>query len=258
LDNKLAVFADNKEEMVLIDFQAVEGQLIFFIRQRAMYKIKDYWDLIQTPEGVIINLRDGIYVTSGDKRDLISLPINDIMKGKTNGISNYETSSIYYNTYEKELMYFYGTPKKLLVYRFETGSWSHMDFTGVTIDNSIDIIDDYSGNMYVVVKDGKVYKMEYNNDIVATFGLSNIDLQELDYAKRLNSITTDTSDIGEIEGMVEIFNTKIEKIERRQINTFNRLLADRKPNDWMNFFISFKGIFYNMGLNFEAFSKRKT
>ena len=149
-------------------------------------------------------------------------------------------------------MYFYGTPKKLLVYRFETGSLSYMDFTGVTIDNNIDIIDDYSGNMYVVTTDG-IYKMDYK-ETLGYFGLSNIDIQELNYSKRLSNITTDAIGTVLVNGLKPNSVTN----EIRKVNLHNKPLADRKPNSWVDFTVGFQGIFYNLGLNMEVFPNRKT
>lgn len=254
LENKLAVFEENKEEMTYVDFQDVEGQLIFFVRGSAMYRIKDYWDLIETPEGIIINLADGIYATNGEKRSLISLPINDIMK------KNYLNSSIYYNSYEKEVLYI--CTKGIYVYRFETDSWSKMDFTGpiqnLTSDNVIDLIDDYLGNMYLVLNDNKIYKIEYKN-ATGKFGLTYMDLQELAVAKRLNWIALD------VTGKVN--NNPATTTNTRKVFFFNKMLKDRKPNQWLDFEFTIEqaikdetpvtGTIYNFEMNFEVFPTRK-
>jgi len=259
IDNKLAVFAENEELMTLIDFQVVSGQLLFFTRGRATYKIKNHWDLIETPEGTIISLKDGIYVSNGDKRTMISLPINDIIR------ENYDTSSIYYNSYEKEVIYFSGN--KLFIYRFETASWSEMDIAGITLKRSdgsepiivnngweptnepvtiIDIIDDYAGNMYGVFSNNKIYKITYQNAI-GTFKLDYVDAQELTYKKRLNWMAVDAD--GSVNG------TTVD--EGRTIYMFNRMLKDRKPNSWIEIGAQFTGTLYNIELDTEIFPTRK-
>jgi hypothetical protein len=235
--------------MVLVDFQAVEGQLIFFVRDSASYKIKNYWDLVETAEGLILNLRDGLDVVQGERRELISLPVNNIMK------KHYETSEIYYNTYEKELMYFYGEgTKKLMIFRFETGTWADMDYAGVTINGDItDIVDDYEGSMYVV-SGNSVYKLEYNIDTIGYFGLTNVDLQELNYKKRLCSITTDVNGYIIVNGL----KPNVGDYNKRTVTQHNKMLSQRKPGNWIDFSIGFKGTFYNLEMDLEVFSRKKT
>jgi len=119
-----------------------------------------------------------------------------------------------------------------------------MDFDGLPTEDIIDIVDNYSGNMYIVLKD-KVYEVEYQ-DTTGKFELNYVDAQELTYKKRLNWMAVDAD--GAVNDIVK---------DGRSIYIFNKKLAERKPDNWITIGAQFSGILYNIELDTEIFPSRK-
>lgn len=241
--NLLGVFSGTRELMTLIDFSPVESSMIFYIKDTLEYKVKDEKDLIETPEGTFIHLKEGVYITNGRERTLISEPINDIVK------RYYSSSNIFYNSYHKQLFYIVMNSKvsALYCFDFETQSWSEYSLPRNYDSKNpiIDFIEDYEGNIYFITK-AESYKLSY----IAKSGeleLSYIDLQEYSISKRINYLAADHTGTIEAVGIAKNENNNPRGIRY----LFNRL-ANRKPIKDIVVGIKFNGSLYGVEMDIET------
>ena len=240
--NLLGVFSPTKELMTLIDFSPVESSMIFYIKDTLQYKVRDEKDIIETPEGIFIHLKEGIYVTNGRERTLISEPINDIIK------ANYTNGNIFYNSYHKQLFYLTVIDRlmKLYCFDFETQSWIEYSLPETfNIENPIiDFIEDYLGKIYFITK-GTSYVLEFISR-EGLLELSYIDLQEYSISKRINYLVADhignikATDIAESNGG-----------DRAIRYLFNKL-DNRKPIKNIVVEVKFNGTLYGIEMDIET------
>lgn len=267
--NNLGVFSKDREEFTMIDFQPVESSMIFYIKDTASYKIRDYYDMVETNEGTILNLKEGIMVTNGYDRTLISEQINDIVE------KYYDESMILFNSSEKIL--FYLCPLGLYAYDFRTRVWNKYDFKSLRSirrvikteqpinpdDLIVDYMEDYEGGFYFVTET-KVYKVTFEDstftDRPARLLISLLDLGEMSYGKILNWVLTDSE--GEVEVRLKDTREFTPISTRKSSNLramlyFNNLLKNRKPLNHLSVEVKFTGVINNIDLDVTPSPKVK-
>lgn len=239
INNRLAIIDVAKNITQIIDYQPVEGNMIFIPVANYELNVKNYFDIIESPEGVILNTSEGLLVVNSEGRQFISNQIKDIVK------TNFNKSSIFYNTFLKELYYTYDD--ELYVYRIETQSWSYM--TGLQKNEYIikNVADDYDGNFYFLVKNRrgyKLFKLDYI-DSVGTIGYRFLDFNENSYKKSLLSISFDHR--GEI-----LFDGKKRLSLQRKVDNIPLSFLKRKYKDYIEFDFSFKGKLYSFEISIDV------
>ena len=244
--NRIGLFEIGKEKLTIIDYSPVEGQMVFQIAGSYQYKVKNYNDIIESAEGIIINTYEGIFIVTDEGRISISNLITDIIK------RNYKNSIIYYNEKLKELYYF--SDECTLLYRFETQSWTKL--TALSNYKIIKIFDDYEGKVYIIAD-----KTLLNGDIVRVFGTinykdaeglieyNNVTLNEIASYKILEALAFD------YKGKISFVNRNIESNDRNADIIYNPL-ENRKVDKYLNFNIKFKGIIYNLEVFYQIFSSK--
>lgn len=274
LGTNLGVFSKNKEEFTMIDFQPVESSMIFYVKETASYKIRDYFDIIETNEGMILNLREGIVVTNGYGRTLISEQINDIIE------KNYDNSTIFFNSYLKHLYYFCNDG--LFMYDFKTQTWTQFElpeetsgfrnmariFKGdapLTQMPIIDYIEDYEGNFYFVTATS-VWKVELIlsdlSDRPGYFRLSLIDASEMNINKIINWLSFDCEN-AIIQATFKVKNKtyrigkQAKSANVRTISYLQNILAQRLPIPQLSIDIEFQGKINNIELDIDIVPRIK-
>lgn len=121
INGKIGAFTDSR--LYVIASSEALGQLVFSIDDTMDHGVKNFNDISSIQGGAAINTRNGIFTTDGFNTQLISEPINDIVK------SNYNTSSIYYNSHRHELYYKPTAEEDLYRFRFEDKVWEKINAT---------------------------------------------------------------------------------------------------------------------------------
>ena len=253
--NLLGVFSAQKELMTLIDFQAVEGQMIFYVKGTFDYKTKDFRDIVQSSEGTFIHLKEGIYVTDGYERTLVSEPINDIVR------KYFSTGSIFYSSFRKELYYLNAIG--LFMFDFETRAWSEFDATltsngNIQVESSEtegsnpipepvivqSITEDFEGNIHLL-SEGLSHILEFTAEGEGEFNLRFTDLQEHSIGKKLQYVTADAK-----ESTLTVFSKEID-YGQREVKKVSQKLSDRAVSKYVDIDVKFSGTLYGLEAEVE-------
>lgn len=115
VNTKLAVITDDTTYIVNV----VEdiGALVFTMQTTLEFGVKNQFDVAQIQGGLALNTRHGIYTTTGTQSNLISEPIDDIVK------TNFDSSRILYNKDIHELYYKVNGSDNLYRFRFKDQVW---------------------------------------------------------------------------------------------------------------------------------------
>jgi len=121
INGKIGAFTD--ERLYVIASGESLGQLIFTVNDTLDLGVKNFNDIASIQGGAIANTRTGIFYTDGYTTQLLSEPINDIVS------DNYDTSSIYYNAYKREIYFKPTSSEDLWRFRFEDKVWEKINAT---------------------------------------------------------------------------------------------------------------------------------
>ena len=147
INGTLGVFGTQLKLVVAQDSR--DGYLLFSIKDKMNFKIRDQYDLATSPEGIIILTKRGIYVTNGYERKLISEEINNLVE------KNFDKGSIFYHQTDDILFYTYQDGlNNFYTYRYDFvyGNWSEIKGG---IPGELTFSED---GIIHYVYDGKVYK----------------------------------------------------------------------------------------------------
>lgn len=121
INGKIGAFTPDK--LYVIGSGESLGQLVFNIDDTLDLGVKNFNDVVPVQGGAVVNTRNGIFWTDGFRSDLISEPINDLVR------TNYDTSSIYYNSHKMEVYWKPTSSEDLYRYRFEDKVWEKINKT---------------------------------------------------------------------------------------------------------------------------------
>lgn len=121
VSTRLALLTDNT--LYLLDVLEEAGVLAFSVKESLEFGVKNSRDIAQIQGGIAIHTRHGIYTTTGVQSNLISEPIDDIVK------TYFDTGRIYYNKYLHELYYKPTSGEDLYRFRFKDGVWELINKT---------------------------------------------------------------------------------------------------------------------------------
>lgn len=139
-----------------------EGYLLFSEKPSMNFTIRDQYDLCVAAEGIIIHTENGIYVTNGYERKMISEPVNDIIE------KNYSTGNIFYD--ETNDMLFYICSSGCLRYDFVHSKWNE-----VYLQNKGVLTFSETGEIYLL-SDKKVYKLMKTSSVNSLIKTPDVDL----------------------------------------------------------------------------------
>lgn len=134
----------------------VADVLAFTVQDTLEYGVQDKRDMIQAQGALFMNTSQGIISTNGLRTEIISLPINDIVKAAYNNLD----TNIYYNPTLHELYYIIDNGLNYIYrLRFEIQGWDIIKWTTdpASYLNLInDIIYDAQGNITYLLDNGAV------------------------------------------------------------------------------------------------------
>jgi len=105
------------DRISLVNITSEDGLLIFNIKDEMGLVTKDVYDIVETPDGVILHTNAGIYATDGQNLSLLSEPINDkVIKG-------FNYSNIFHDVLARTLWYINDLEKTVFIYSFDNNSW---------------------------------------------------------------------------------------------------------------------------------------
>lgn len=115
INTKLVVLSN--DSMYLIDVVTDLGALVFTMNKTLEFGVKNQFDVAPIQGGIAINTKHGIYTSTGTQSNLISEPIDDVVK------TYFDTSRIYYNKDVHELYYKRNGSDDLYRFRFKDQVW---------------------------------------------------------------------------------------------------------------------------------------
>ena len=236
INGALAVASSDRVE--IIDISTHEGLLFFSLKDSLGMVIKDEYDAVETPDGLILNTSKGIYSTDGQGLELISEPINDIVQ------KNYETSNIFYNTLKKELWYIIEEENYTIYkYSFEINVWTRVEIT----KKILKITKDINNDNYINTA-REIYKLLEKESKVNYISL----LSNLNHMSLLKSITHIDFDL---DGKLE-WNDQIVETNGRETKTIYKSIRNREFKDYESWnFTLLNGTLYGIEINFEIVKK---
>lgn len=236
INGTLGVFGNQLKLVVAQDSR--EGYLLFSIKDKMNFKIRDQYDLATSPEGIIIHTKRGIYVTNGYERKLISEQINNIVE------KNFDTGNIFYHRTEDILFYSYIDDKgNYFTFKFDFvyGNWSEVKdgISGKLTFNEDGIIH------FLDEERGKVYKLDKTNNVYSVIRTPNVDLDYPFLGKNLIYIDVD------FEGKLNYENYKVTHTKRMTAR-LGVPVSKRIPNALIGARFIFKGKIYSIDIYYDA------
>lgn len=220
--------AADESSLHLISVTNTDGVLLYSKKDSLSYGISDSNHIVELPEGTVIYTKQGIFITNGYDKKLISEPINDIVE------AGYDNGYVSYDTVNEEL--YFSNGKRLFKYCSLYNYWSEVG----NVPNGIIRISD-EGEM-VFADDKKLYKF------VVGAGKGRIQTMKMDLGdpsmvKSLRSIVFDF--VGKIwlNGKTLESDTRSMIVKSYHVGTSNVIRIG------INFEIM--GTIYNISLNYD-------
>ena len=115
INDKFGAFTNNTLYLI----RAVEevGLLVFTMTGVLEFGVKNRKDVVPIQGGVVVNTQHGIYTTTGFQSNLLSEPIDDVVR------DYYSTSTIFYNKFKHELYLRRTNSDNLYRFRFKDSVW---------------------------------------------------------------------------------------------------------------------------------------
>ena len=214
------------DRIILLNIVAQEGVLLFSKKDEIGFVIKDKYDVVETPDGVILHTRYGIFATNGQDMILLSEAINDIIR------ANWEKGNIFYNVYDKELWYLI-TPvqdevsETIYLYDFNYKAWKNLSFVipGGRGMKYITFYMDQENRKYLVSEKTVVEIEERASD--CSIGYHPTHFNELGIKKKILGIIFDLD--GELE-----WNGKEIKTTGREFKKLSSTINEIIPGDFID------------------------
>lgn len=235
VNGTLGVFGKQLKLVTVQDSR--EGYLLFSIKDKMNFQIRDQHDLATSPEGIIIHTKRGIYVTNGYERKMISEEINDIVE------RNFDTGNISYSPTDEMLFYTFKLGSEYYTFRYDFiyGKWSEVKpgIAGRLAFSENGIIH------YLNESEGKVYKLDITNDIYSIVRTPSVDLDYPFLGKNLIYIDVD------FEGILNYENYNITHTKRMTAR-LGIPVSKRIPNALIGAKFIFKGKIYTIDIYYDA------
>jgi len=235
VNGTLGVFGSQLKLVIAQDSK--EGYLLFSIKDKMNFQIRDQYDLATSPEGIIIHTKRGIYVTNGYERKIISEEINNLVE------SNFDTGNISYSPADEMLFYTFKSGNEYYTFRYDFiyGKWSEIKpgIPGKLTFSESGIIH------YLNESEGKVYKLDTTKDVYSAVRTPNVDLDYPFLGKNLIYIDVD------FEGMLSYENYTITHTSRRTAR-LGIPVSKRIPNALIGARFIFKGKIYTIDIYYDA------
>jgi len=234
------------DRISLINITSEDGLLIFNIKDEMGLVTKDRYDIVETPDGVILHTNAGIYATDGQNLSLLSEPINDkVIKG-------FNDSNIFYDVLARTLWYINDLEETVFIYSFDNNSW----YSPIEYNKYLSMFVANDNTKYLSTAN-QIYTVEEQpKDSILVSNLTN--LGEEGVYKRIiyidfDYIGTITWDEDSIFSGKKIISSYERKTQRIYIPLDSRFLSDYF--EW-RFELSAGTILYNYEITFETEEKR--
>ena len=184
VNGRIGIFSDNT--LYIIEVVDSGGLLTFTVNDTIEYGVKDSQDIAEIQGGIIIHTQNGIFYTNGYDSDLVSTPINNVIR------DNFDNGSIVYNKYKRELYYRPDASDDALYrFRFERKVWEYID-TVFGLGGANKLLVDLSGNRAYLTDDSLItYDASDTSTPTAYITLNESDFGEPSVDKLINHIDVD-------------------------------------------------------------------
>lgn len=229
--------AADESSLNLINFTNTDGVLLFSKKDSLSYGISNVNHIAELPEGIVIYTKQGIYITNGYDKKLISEQINNIVE------DNYDAGYIVYDSYNEEL--YFSDGRRLFKYSSQYNYWIQIGLAPggiLRVDNNGELIFFSKDSREDKEIEYKCYRMVEGTGrgIIRTMKM---DLGDPTILKSLRNIVFD------FKGTIWIEGKKLESAERSMIV---KSLHVGNPNS-VRFVVEwqFTGIIYGVTLNYD-------
>lgn len=216
------------DRIIMLSIVAQEGVLLFSKKDEVGFVVKDKYDIAETPDGVILHTRHGIFATNGQEMISLSEPINDIIKQR------WENGNIFYDTYDKTLWYL--ADGFVYLYDFTYQTWKRINLIEEPGVKFTSFYTDQSNKKYLVADKTVVQVKEMESDCRIQYHKTHFN--ELGVKKKLLGIKFDLDGTLSWDGKIITTNDK------REVKKLCSKIDDMVPKD-----------FIELGFNLSANTK---
>ena len=234
----LGVIRYNKD-VTLISIQVIENEIYFKVYDTVSFVIKDRDSFLEIPDGVLMSLRDGLYLSTPQERQLLSEPINDIFEeGKV--------TKLLYDDYNRRIM----VQSLDSIYVFDLINKVWLKFKNLQLRNIA-----FDGENVITIDGSSFAKVILSNDTEGRVTFHKVSLGNNKLLKRLiglrvdidGTLTTFTDSYGHSGSLMQ----SNEQLERR-IEEFYIHLNNQSPTVGLDFTIGFNGKIYSIEILYEV------
>ena len=232
----LGVIRYNKD-VTLISIQVIENELYFKVYDTVSFVIKDKHSYLEIPDGVLMSLREGLYLSTPQERQLLSEPINDIFESGN-------VSKLLYDDYNRRIMVQSGDD----TYVFDLINKVWIKHKGLKLKNIA-----FDGTDVITIDGSSFAKVTLSNKTEGEITFHKVNLGSNKITKKLiglridleGTLTTFSNSFGH-HGAVNALN------EQRRIEEYYIPFNDQLPEVGLDFTIKFKGKIYGIEVLYDV------
>lgn len=232
----LGVIRYNKD-VTLISIQVIENELYFKVYDTVSFVIKDKHSYLEIPDGVLMSLREGLYLSTPQERQLLSEPINDIFESGN-------VSKLLYDDYNRRIMVQSGDD----TYVFDLINKVWIKHKGLKLKNIA-----FDGTDVITIDGSSFAKVTLSDKTEGEITFHKVNLGSNKITKKLiglridleGTLTTFKNSFGH-HGAVNALN------EQRRIEEYYIPFNDQLPEIGLDFTIKFKGKIYGIEVLYDV------
>jgi len=183
----------------IVHIDASNGIPIFTLSETIGFVLNSPEQALSTPDGIILNTNDGIYITNASGIKNISQQINNVVK------DNYANSSIEYDYLDNVLFYFIDSGD-CYIYQFDENVWrNNKELTGIKLSDRNNLVRDIYNNLFLFAGN-KIYTLQLMNVNESIIIPLFINANDLSYLYKITHIEFD------FEGVIIVKFNNVDEI----------------------------------------------
>jgi len=227
----LGIIRYNKD-VTLISLQVIENEIYFKVYDTVGYVITGKNQYLEIPDGLLLSLKDGLYLVTPQERQLLSEPINDIFE---DGI----IPKLLYDDFNRRIM----VQKEDDTYVFDLINKVWLKFKGLKLSNIA-----FDGNDIITIEGSSFARVSLVNGAEGYLKFHQSNLGSEKIAKTLCGVRID------LEGSLTMLKTSschyepptASTSQLRRVEEYYFKYSDQVPQVNMGFELKFNGKIYSM------------
>jgi hypothetical protein len=170
----LAVHTKDEAKFVIAQDSGI-GEFLFAIKDAAGYGVQNRYAVEESPDGVFILTKQGIFLTTVQDDVPLSAEINDIVE------ANYASARLLYDSVNKELWFYIENNNEICVYNFVHRKWATRELVTAGSGGPPPIVIEKmfindNGEVIVTLDNGSLQKI-----VESDFGIAVVQTHEIDF-----------------------------------------------------------------------------